>query len=102
VPFTSKHKGEECHGIQIHVIDREQVEPIKIALAMIESIKVLYPSRFDWTTPYKDKYFIDLLLGTDQFRYRVEQGGSLLHWLEEEQEELVAFKQRREPYLLYT
>lgn len=102
VPFTSKHKGEECQGIQIHVINRVQAEPIKIALAMIESVKALYPSIFDWTAPYKDRYFIDLLLGTDQFRYRVEQGGSLLHWLEEEQEKLATFKQRSKPYLLYT
>lgn len=102
VPFTSKHKGEECQGIQVHVIDREQLEPIKVAIAMIESVKALYPSIFDWTAPYKNRYFIDLLLGTDQFRYRVEQGGSLLDWLEEEQEKLTTFKQRSEPYLLYT
>jgi uncharacterized protein YbbC (DUF1343 family) len=101
VPTTSKYIGEECQGIQIHVIDREKVDPIRIAFAMIESVKTVHPLFFDWVAPYKDRFFIDLLLGTDQFRHRLNQGDSLIDWLEGEEKALSTFREVRKPYLLY-
>jgi uncharacterized protein YbbC (DUF1343 family) len=100
-PFTSKYQGEACRGVQVHVVDREQLQPIQVALAMIESLKKLYPSEFEWSEPYKGRYFIDLLMGTDQFRYTIDHQLSVLEWLKKEEESLARFQKIRRKYLLY-
>jgi uncharacterized protein YbbC (DUF1343 family) len=100
-PVTSKYEGEACQGVQVHVMDREKVAPVQIAFAMVESLKKLYPMDFTWMEPFKGRYFIDLLMGTDQFRRAVDQQTSLLKWLHNEERSLEEFCRTREKYLLY-
>jgi uncharacterized protein YbbC (DUF1343 family) len=100
-PVASKYEGEACQGVQVHVVDREKASPIQIAFRMIESLKKLYPTDFTWTDPVKGRYFIDLLMGTDQFRHNVDKQSSLLKWLNNEEKSLEEFCRIREKYLLY-
>jgi uncharacterized protein YbbC (DUF1343 family) len=101
VPTTSKYAGQLCEGIQLHIVDRKRLKPLHVALAMIEVLKLLYPSEFKWMDPIKGRYFIDLLAGTDQLRVRVDSKINLLDWLEAEESKLERFKAVRKKYLLY-
>jgi len=97
----SKYQGEKCQGVQIHVTDRDQLEPVKLGMAMIESLKALYPDNFEWAEPINGRYFIDLLTGTDQFRHYIDLKRSILDWSAEKETELKAFNKKRDKYLIY-
>ena len=101
IPVMSKYQGEKCQGVQIHVTDRDQLEPVKLGMAMIESLKALYPDNFEWAEPINGRYFIDLLTGTDQFRHYIDLKRSILDWSAEKETELKAFNKKRDKYLIY-
>jgi uncharacterized protein YbbC (DUF1343 family) len=100
-PTTSKYTGELCEGLQVHIVDRKVMKPLHIGLAMIETLKHLYPNQFKWMGPIKGRYFIDLLAGTDQLRVRVDSKLNLVDWLKAEESKLELFKAVRKKYLLY-
>lgn len=100
-PYTSKHAGELCQGVQIHITDKNRIDSISIGILMIESLKRLYPDHFAWLPPYQDKYFIDLLSGTDGFRQAINKGTSISTWYKEQKNNLTSFLKIREKYLLY-
>ncbi|MGM7701841.1 exo-beta-N-acetylmuramidase NamZ family protein [Pseudalkalibacillus sp. Hm43] len=100
-PTTSKYEGETCFGLQVHVTDRETFQPVKTACAMMESLIQLHPEEFSWIQLKDGRYMVDLILGTDGFRFALEQQSPLIQWLEREEEQLETFKVKREKYLLY-
>lgn len=100
-PTTSKYTGELCEGLQVHIVGRKMVKPLQVALAMIETLKHLYPNNFKWMDPIKGRYFIDLLAGTDQLRLRVDRCENLVDWLKDEESKLKKFKDVQRKYLLY-
>lgn len=101
-PITSKYKGELCQGVQVHVLDRDLLQPIPLAYHMIISLKKIYPDEFQWTDPIKGRYFIDLLAGTDRLRKYIDEGSSPVKWLEEQEQSLHSFQKIREKYLIYS
>ncbi len=42
-PSTSKHSGETCHGVQIHVMDPHLVQSVGIGLDLIATTLALWP-----------------------------------------------------------
>jgi uncharacterized protein YbbC (DUF1343 family) len=95
-PWAHKHKDELCKGIQVHVIDRRVISPVKMGLALLEAVQDQDKGRFAWRPPAEDRYFIDLLAGTDMLRkgQRAEYRGAC-------EEGAALFLSRRQPYLLY-
>lgn len=69
-PTFSKHKGELCRGVQIHIKDRKKIEGFKIGLQLLYNIKEMSGDKFSWLPPFKEgtPYFIDHLMGTDEIR----------------------------------
>ncbi|WP_307329195.1 exo-beta-N-acetylmuramidase NamZ family protein [Evansella vedderi] len=100
-PYTSKHKGELCEGIQIHVNDFEKLEPIEIAMGIIDTLRKLYPDHFEWLAPINSRYFIDLLSGTNELRKGSDQGEASLEWIRQKKTEAKKFAALRKKYLLY-
>ncbi|MHB0997986.1 MAG: exo-beta-N-acetylmuramidase NamZ family protein [Armatimonadota bacterium] len=69
IPSTSKHQKESCSGVQIHITDRNSVQPIKVGLNMIRTLLTTYPSDFQFReSGNQNRCFFDLLAGTDQIR----------------------------------
>ncbi|WP_096185838.1 exo-beta-N-acetylmuramidase NamZ family protein [Evansella halocellulosilytica] len=100
-PLTSKYQDELCQGLDIHIDDFNDFQPIRTALGMIDSINTLYTEKFSWTEPINGRYFIDLISGTDEVRKHVERGGSLLEWINSKKQEAERFEKLREKFLLY-
>jgi uncharacterized protein YbbC (DUF1343 family) len=50
-PTFQKHAGRTCGGVQIHVTDRAEFEPVATGVATVRSAYELYPESFLWKEP---------------------------------------------------
>lgn len=103
VPTFSKHQGEHCRGVQVHITDRAQLRPVAVALHMLHTVKQLHPE-FAWRPPYREggRYFIDLLAGGDELRLAVDRGEHPDDMLARWDKERSRYDETRARYLLYT
>ena len=106
IPTFNKYAGEKCGGVQIHLKDRENFKPFKVAVTLIKVIKELYPQRFQWRRPPYEYEFeklpIDILAGTSHLREALERKDSMESleswWISESE----AFDRMvRSKYLIY-
>ena len=97
-PCASWYAGETCSGVQIHTTDPGSADPVAGALALLDSVRELYPDRLEWVSGTPGRYMIDLLLGTDDYRLGRLDGPALLAANEEAR---LRFRKEREPWLLY-
>ncbi|MFN0156530.1 MAG: exo-beta-N-acetylmuramidase NamZ domain-containing protein [Bacteroidota bacterium] len=47
VPQTSKFAGNECHGVEVIVVDRMEFRPMETGLSLLRVLKRLYPQSFE-------------------------------------------------------
>ncbi|GAF14539.1 YzbB protein [Bacillus sp. JCM 19046] len=100
VPTYQKYKDEQCHGVQLHITNRDHVNAFQSGLALIALIAKLYPSDFSFAQHANGRYMFDLLAGTKQLRALIYQGESST-FIQQSEEQLRTFKQLRKPYLIY-
>lgn len=93
-PTFSKHQGEVCAGVQLHVTDRRLFDPVLTGIGMLVTAHQLYPET-SFTT------FLDTLTGSGYVRGSVESGMSSGDIVTGWQDELVDFAALREQYLRY-
>ncbi len=68
-PTFSKHQGEMCHGVQMHITDRDRCDVTAAGLLLCDTIRKMYPDSFEFIHWGKDTRFaFDRLLGTDAYR----------------------------------
>ncbi len=67
VPTASKHAGEVCRGVQVHVTDRSTFQPVRTGLCLVAAFKALYPHQFVW----RESTF-DRLVGTAALREQMD------------------------------
>ncbi len=104
-PTFQKHAKVTCGGVQIHVVDRDQFDPVTAGTAMVKVAHDLYPNEFLWKEPpYEyvfDKNPFDVIAGTNKIREAIEQGADLTSITDGWRAGLTEFKEKRAPYLLY-
>lgn len=100
-PTFSKHAQILCRGVQIHITDRESLRPVELGLHLLATLHTLQPDTFTWITSSNNRYFIDRLFGDDQLRHALDTGVDVATCKTGWDEGLAAFKERRQPYLLY-
>ena len=68
-PSFSKHTGELCRGIALHITNRALFKPFEVGVYLLDTIRNMH-SEFEFLAPLEEggKPFIDLLLGTDEIR----------------------------------
>jgi uncharacterized protein YbbC (DUF1343 family) len=104
-PTFNKHAAQTCGAVQLHVTDRHAFRPFMTGVALLTTLRHLWPEHFGWRErPYEfvsDRPAIDLLAGGSWLRQGIEQGAPLhdlcADWYRQEE----AFRERRSPYLLY-
>lgn len=105
IPKFQKFANQNCYGVQLHVTDRTKFNSFNWALALISSLKKLFPKDFNWRTePYEfvdNIPAIDLLYGSSRFRECVDSSGDLSLLRSEITEYEQWFSSARAPYLLY-
>jgi uncharacterized protein YbbC (DUF1343 family) len=104
-PTFQKHAGVTCGGVQIHVLDRQELKSVITGIATIKIAYDMYPDKFKWKNPpyeYEyDKNPFDVISGTPTLRKQIETGTSLGVIEESWREGLAEFMVMREKYLLY-
>jgi len=93
-PTFSKHAGEMCSGVQVHVFDRDAFEPVRTGLVVLKAVVELYPE--DVTI----RSYASRLMGVRDLENRIRTecvDDIVAEW----QEDLQAYLEVRERYLLY-
>ena len=94
-PAISKWAGEDCHGVQVHVLDAAAFRPVETWLAVIAAARTLYPA-FEWLPAHFDR-----LIGSDTVRSRIDSGADLEPLTRAWAAYHADFRQQRQPFLLY-
>jgi len=109
-PKSSKHQGEICKGIQLFIKDPDKVDSVELGLTLMAEIIKLHPEEFEFFQLDDNRYFIDLLLGTDKFREILNKliddqefnyQKALIDLKKDYEGELKTFKEERDKYLIY-
>ena len=104
-PTWDKCKAQRCAGVQMHVTDRDSFRSYATGIAIVKHLRKLGGDKFDWRRePYEfesDHLAIDLLLGRHELRKLIEQDAPLTEIEASWKDELAAFMQTRQKYLLY-
>ncbi len=104
-PTFQKHGGISCGGVQLHVLDRDNFEPVLTGLNMIKVARDLYPQQFRWKEPpYEyvyDRNPFDVIAGTTRIREAIERGTTIDELQATWEPELTSFMKLREAFLLY-
>ncbi|MBQ3669038.1 MAG: DUF1343 domain-containing protein, partial [Clostridia bacterium] len=91
-PTASKHAGQQCAGVQIHLLDPAVADSPLMGLTLMDEIRAMYPDKFEWTGS------IDRLLGTDEYRLGKLNGPELI---ERDCEKLKAWQEQSREFHLY-
>jgi uncharacterized protein YbbC (DUF1343 family) len=97
VPTFSKWANQTVGGVELYVTDRDHFDAIRTAIAMLVTLKRLYPNDFAW----RPDNWIDKLTGSDQVRHAVDAGQNVDQIVAGWQSDLAAFRRTREKYLIY-
>ncbi|SDL12904.1 Uncharacterized conserved protein YbbC, DUF1343 family [Lentzea albidocapillata subsp. violacea] len=96
-PTFNKFQGKTCGGVTLHVTDPRKFDAIKAAVAMLITVKSLYPGVFAW----RPDNWIDKLSGSDRLRRMIDAQAPLAEVVGAWQQELQQFRRTRLPYLRY-
>ena len=91
-----KYEGEQCGGVRIRVIDREQFRAVATGVQILAKVQQLHPAEFQWR-----EAAIDRLYGSDALRIAIAQGKSIDALISSWGEELQEFRKKRKRYLMY-
>lgn len=93
-PTASKFAKQQCRGVRIAVTDREQVQPVKLGIALAWHLKQLGGDTFEI-----DK--VNVLLKSEKTLAAIKSAKSPVDVEAVWQEDLAAFKELRSKYLIY-
>jgi uncharacterized protein YbbC (DUF1343 family) len=96
VPTMSKHAGERCRGIELHVTDRDAARPTEVGLALLEDCVALSGDQLEWREAAFDR-----LSGDPAIRETLQRRSSLDPLIARWRDEARAFTHRRARHLLY-
>ncbi len=79
-PAFQKHSGKVCAGVQIHVTNPLEFQPVRVYTQALIAMRNQNPEKFQWRTEtyeFRDlPIAIDLLYGSDSERQMIESGAS--------------------------
>ena len=98
-PTFSKHKGELCHGIQLHITDHRAFTPFEVGLYLVDHIRKTYPEfRFKPPESYGHIHMDDVF-GSDEFR---RDDFDVAQYLAQQAEKLAQHEENIKPYYIYS
>ncbi len=102
-PSASKHAGQTCGGVQLHVLDRETFQPVISGLHLMASCRALDPDRFAFLSHSWEGQpcQMDLLTGSPSIREQLTLEKPVDHLLAQWKPVKEQFATLRTPYLLY-
>jgi uncharacterized protein YbbC (DUF1343 family) len=99
-PTFSKWATKVCGGVELQVTSRRDFDPIRTALAMIIEQRRAFP-QYGWRSQDTTSFWLDKLTGNQAVRLAVEAGAGIDEVTTLWTDDLDAFSEQRESYLLY-
>jgi len=94
-PCASNHAGSECHGVQVHVTDRDALRPVEMALHLIVVSRCLSGEGWMWNAHF------ERLAGGSGIRSALEAETGVAAIIASWEESISMFVRQREKYLMY-
>lgn len=69
-PMFSKHERKDIEGVQVHILDRDEIDPVALGITMLVSTFDKH-DKSEWL-PYNNGYFIDQLAGGSYLRKAID------------------------------
>lgn len=91
---------EANSGLRVQITDLAAFRPVRSGLRAIEAVRATHPGDFGWRGR-GDRYWLDLLLGTDRIRRGIEQGIAVEELMDSEEVAVMEFLEERNRHLLY-
>ena len=99
-PQFSKHAGQQCKGVQIHITDEQNADVFAAGLFLLETIRDMHGDQLIWTGIEDAEYkTIDKLLGTDDYRLGRLSAKELI---DINRDKILAWQENSKQYWLYT
>lgn len=96
VPTSSKCQDRRCHGTEIIITDRDELEPFRAGVVIIDVLFRMAPDKFEWKAGHFDR-----LCGTATIREAITAKRPLEDLRALWNAECETFRQKRQRYLLY-
>jgi len=98
-PTTSKHQGELCGGVMLHVTDCRVLRPVEMGVRLLDLFQRYYPEQSQFLPPPEagGTHFISLLTGSGALASGCGKDALLAQWERESR----AFAQEKTAYHLY-
>jgi uncharacterized protein YbbC (DUF1343 family) len=95
-PLADRFAGQQCGGVQVHVVDADALRPVALGVHVVSALRRCYPDDFAWHTAHFDR-----LAGSAELRAAIEAGeaadGIAAAW----EPGCRAFRRQRRAFLLY-
>ena len=95
-PSFSKHKGQLCHGVQMHLL-RPDIDTFLAGLCLLDAVREQAGEQFAFISSEHGPFFLDLLLGSDRYRRGMNAREIEAFY----RPQVDAFSEKIQPYLLY-
>ena len=99
-PTASKHQGNLCGGIQLHIMDEKALRPVELGVRLLDLLRQMYPEDFSFLPPVRSdgKIFLSLLAGHRDFENPDWDADAILTRYETESRAFQTRKKRYERY----
>ena len=98
-PYYFVNEKEHLKGVQIHILDFDEFQPVKSQIHILAALKKLYPEQ-KLFNKNRNKMF-DKVAGSTEIRTSIQNGVSAQKIIEEWQTEKKEFAEIRKKYFLY-
>jgi uncharacterized protein YbbC (DUF1343 family) len=98
-----KFAGQQIKGVRFEITDRNTYRPLATSLLMIELIRKMHPTEFEWrgaNAREPNMLTVERHGGTRELRTAIENG-SVAALIKKWEADQAKFMKQREPYLLY-
>ena len=95
-----RFSDEASSGLRVEITDLAAFRPVRSGLRAIEAVRRAHPGDFGWRAG-GERYWLDLLLGTDRVRRGMDAGVPVDDLMNAEAAAVAAFLEERSPHLLY-
>ncbi len=100
-PTFSKHAGQRCGGVQVHIADREQMRPVELGLHLLHALRRQNPEAFRWRVHTNGAFVLDLFLGSDEPRRALDSGADPAEISQPWAKQAQAFQEYARAFFLY-
>jgi len=101
-PWYSKHQGQHCRGVQVHVTDRRRLRPVALGAHLLDVCCRLHPDKFQLLGAALGVVRpLDRLSGSGRLAQALGSGEAITNVLAEWEQEAAEFASAAKAYHLY-